>query len=225
MMKRTFFHTVFLLAAVIVWIDVARATTVSASDDDSLFTSATKVLSLIDEANLVTISTLSNTVLQGETEIRAAAMPQRIMSIASVIAVEGKVSSTRRTENHLANPFEKFIFVAKGVFGNTSNSVYLQGAKSFEISITEDGEVGRIALYKDAHCREALSLLRWRKVEGAATEYLSRWFEGEKVQEELAVFKADGSGEYQLGHDNCPERQKISWNATGDVKASRLAAK
>lgn len=218
-------RTVFLFAAVIVWIDVARATIVSgAAFEDSLFTSATKVLSLIDEANLVTISTLSNTT-QGAAVLHAVSLPQRIVSVASAIAIKGEVSSKRRTENRLVNPFEKFIFIAKGIFRNTSNTIHLQGAKSFEISITENGEVGRIALYKDEHCREALSLLRWRRVEGAATEYLSRWFEGEKVQEELAVFKADGSGEYQLGHDNCPERQKISWNTTGDVKSSELAAK
>lgn len=179
-----------------------------------------KIITLLDRANLVTISALCKVSVPRDIAVQVSALPQQVVANALLIAESGEAvegDDARRGENALYNSFEKFALVSKGIL-TTENPL---GAQSYEIVITEDGTSGKMALYKDAAHRTALALMRWRKLDNA-TEFVCRSFENNQVKETVVTLGANGDGSFTSSVGKNKQHQ-FKWNNAGTVETDYAA--
>lgn len=175
---------------------------------------AAQARNTLNNANLVTISALSNASTEFADSINL--IPQLFFQVATLIDEQSDITSRRTSDNTLVNAIEKFSFVAKGVF-NKENAL---GAKSYEIAVTAESKTGRIALYSDANFQLSIIIMRWRSLKDASQFKLKRLMSSH-VKEENLCLKFDGSGFYEVTRDN-----KIAfflkWNDSGKITTYRI---
>ncbi len=163
----------------------------------------------LNSANLVTISSLTNANSQLADSINL--IPQLFFQVATLIDEQGEITSRRTSDNTLVNAFEKFSFVAKGVF-KMPNAL---GVKSYEIAVTAESKIGRIALYRDAQFQLSLITMRWRKIKDGSHFALKR-FISPYVREETLRLDLDGSGCYEVAIDR-KTTEFLKWDALGNI--------
>ncbi|MFN3561160.1 MAG: hypothetical protein ACK4XY_04500 [Chloroherpetonaceae bacterium] len=163
----------------------------------------------LNRANLVTISSLTNASTPLADSINF--IPQLFFQVATLIDEQGEITSRRTSDNTLVNAVEKFSLVAKGVF-KTPNAL---GVKSYEIAVTAESKIGRIALYSDAHFQLSLIAMRWRKIKDGSHFALKRLI-SPHVKEETLRLDLDGSGCYEVAIDR-KTTEFLKWDASGKI--------
>jgi len=167
----------------------------------------------LNNANLVTISTLTNARTEFADSINH--IPQLFFQVASLIDEQSEVISRRTSDNTLVNAVEKFSFVAKGIF-KTRNAL---GMKSYEVAVTEDSNIGRVALYSDDNFQFSSILMRWRKIKDGSHFTLKRLVSS-YVKEETLRLDRDGSGCYEVAIDR-HTTLFLKWDALGNITTHR----
>jgi hypothetical protein len=163
----------------------------------------------LNSANLVTISSLTNANSHLADSINF--VPQLFFQVATLIDEQGEITSRRTSENTLVNAVEKFSFVAKGVF-KTENAL---GMKSYEVAVTAESKIGRIALYSDVNFQLSLITMRWRKIKDGSYFALKRLI-SPHVKEENLRLDRDGSGCYEVAIDR-KTVLFLKWDAVGNI--------
>jgi len=115
------------------------------------------------------------------------------------------------SDNTLVNNFEKFAFVAKGIFQNA----HTLNAKSYEIAISSEAKTGRISLYSDLNFQFNSIMMRWRKLKDGTQFSLKRLI-GNTIKEETLRIDTDGSGFYELTL-NRQTTLFLKWNQSGKL--------
>jgi|YNPBryulayer2012_1023412.scaffolds.fasta_scaffold01301_4 hypothetical protein len=168
-----------------------------------------QALDLINEANLVTISSLTNSQTPYADSINF--IPRFLLQTITLIERESQVISRRLSDNTLVNNFEKFAFVAKGIFQNA----HTLNAKSYEIAISSEAKTGRISLYSDLNFQFNSIMMRWRKLKDGTQFSLKRLI-GNTIKEETLRIDTDGSGFYELTL-NRQTTLFLKWNQSGKL--------
>jgi predicted ester cyclase len=163
----------------------------------------------LNSANLVTISALTNARTEFADSINR--IPQLFFQIATLIDEQGEITSRRTSDNTLVNAVEKFSFVAKGVF-KAENAL---GIKSYELAVTAESRIGRLALYSDSTFQLSFVTMRWRKIKDGSHFTLKRLISSQ-VKEETLRLDLDGSGCYEVALDRKPTLF-LKWDASGKI--------
>ncbi len=163
----------------------------------------------LNNANLVTISALTNARTHLADSINR--IPQLFFQVSTLIDEQGEVISRRASDNTLVNAVEKFSFIAKGIF-KTANAL---GMKSYEVAVTEDSNIGRVALYSDDTFQFSPILMRWRKIKDGSHFTLKRLISSH-VKEETLRLDRDGSGCYEVAIDR-HTTLFLKWDALGRI--------
>lgn len=163
----------------------------------------------LNSANLVTISALTNARTEFADSINC--IPQLFFQIATLIDEQGEITSRRTSDNTLVNAVEKFSFVAKGVF-KTENAL---GIKSYELAVTAESRIGRLALYSDSTFQLSFVTMRWRKIKDGSHFTLKRLISSQ-VKEETLRLDLDGSGCYEVALDR-KTTLFLKWDASGKI--------
>lgn len=167
----------------------------------------------LNNANLVTISALTNARTYLADSINR--IPQLFFQVSTLIDEQGEVISRRASDNTLVNAVEKFSLVAKGIF-KTRNAL---GMKSYEIAVTENSNIGRVALYSDDTFQFSPILMRWRKIKDGSHFTLKRLVSS-YVKEETLRLDRDGSGCYEVAIDR-HTMLFLKWDALGNITTHR----
>lgn len=168
-----------------------------------------QTLDALNKANLVTISALANATTPLADSVHA--VPQFFFQIATLIDEQAQVVSRRAADNTLVNSTEKFSYVATGRFQQTNSF----GILSYEIAITENYNVGRIALYGDLEHRLCACSLRWRKMKDG-THFSIKRLLSNYVKEETLRLDYDGGGCYEVAFDR-KTALFLKWDKSGNI--------
>lgn len=168
-----------------------------------------QIRNALNEANLVTISALTNQRTEFADSINL--IPQLFFQVASLIDEQSEITSRRTSDNTLVNAVEKFAFVAKGVFKAES----ALGVKSYEVAITAESKIGRFALYSDANFQLTTTNMRWRKIKNGS-HFIVKRLMSPHVKEEILRLDRDGSGCYEVAMDR-KTMLFLKWDASGNI--------
>jgi hypothetical protein len=171
-------------------------------------TSPDQLIALLDDANLVTVSTL---VKPDSIAARVQFVPQRLFQAATLINSDGKMRSTKAKATSLENAYEKFALAGKGVFTKQNKL----GASAFEFVAGDSAKQGKLVLYADSSFTQPLFFIRWN-VKKNMTEYLYRAVENAVMKSETVELHRDGRGTYSLTIEKTL-RRKLSWQSDGNV--------
>jgi hypothetical protein len=171
--------------------------------------SVAQALDALNAANLATIPALNNTSQSLLDSVNFA--PRLLFQAATLIETQSIVSSKRKSDNTLVNSFEKFQYVAKGVF-TKENALQV---KSYELTIGEDAKVCRINLYQDSAFAISSIFLRWRALKDGS-QFIVKIWANNSVDEFNTRIDQDGSGCYEYARDRKSE-VFLKWDKFGNL--------
>ncbi len=161
---------------------------------------------LLDEANLITVSTL---VKPDSIAARVQFVPRTLLATASLINANGQLRTTKAKETSLFSVYETVVLAGKGVFTKPNHL----GASAFEYVSGEQGKQGKLVLYADSTFSAPIFLLRWNAKKNT-TDYLFRTVRQNILYVETIELNRDGSGTYKLVIEKMLRRQ-LTWSSDG----------